>query len=315
MDVNSGMFQTNEQTTESAMSPANRQDSSLFFQWLPTEIRLEIYSQLFRSTRLSFGERHTRSAEKRVLACLRPALNSLSLLRVCHRVTDEIGDSWLGQVLFCFKDPEIMLDKLTTLDSQILSKLRHMRYSGGRLDVKLRARNGYPVGHGYHLVHILKFLPGLCLDRLTVFGHTIRESKCRELDDLIEHSNGWKELHYLSQSFAIIGFPQLYRGLYSRMQEEFLCVPQPWTWNHALVKRDGPTASVRMYRSTHAAGYGSTVRKPATCQPFVDQVAEPDKTHWVEEDIALMAPGEKEKQLLVVARRGKGVDYIEKPGS
>lgn len=317
MDVDSGNFHANEQTTEPAMAPPNRQDSSLFFQQLPTEIRLKIYSQLFRSTRLSFAERHGHAVRKkrRLLACLRPAPNSLSLLRVCRRVTDEIGDSWLGQVLFIFRDPEIMLDKLTSLDSQNLSKLRHMRYSEERLDGVLRARNGNPLGHGYHLAHILKLLPGLCLDRLTVFGEARKEIRYRELDDLIKHSNGWKELCFLSHDSAMLGYPKLGKGRYGQVPEEFLRAPQPSTWRQALSHRDGPTASVRIYRASDAAGHGSRVPKPATCQLFVDQVAEPYKKYGVEEDAALMAPGEKQKELLVVARRGKGVDYVEKPGS
>lgn len=309
-------LRTTKQLSQPAMPPPNRQDSSLFFQWLPTEIRLEIYSQLFRSTRLSFGEEHACVAGKPVLACLRPAPNSLSLLRVCRQVTDEIGDSWLGQVLFNFKDPEIMLDKLTALDSQILSKLRHMRYSERRLAAVLRARNGNPLGYGYRLTQILKLLPGLCLDTLTVFGHIFERSRYCELDDLINHSNGWKELCYLSHDSAMLGFPNFKSSLlfYSLLDLPERA-PQPSTWTQALTNRDGPTASVSIYRSSHAAGYGSRVSSPATCQSFVDQVAEPGKGYGLEYDAALMGHGEREKELLVVARRGEGVDYTEKPGS
>lgn len=122
--------QTNKQTTQlPAMSVQDPQDSSLFFQNLPTEIRLEIYSYLFYSTRLSFGKRSTYVPDRLSAIRLRPAPNGLSLLRVCRRVSNEIGDSWLGQVLFSFEDPVTMLDKLADLDLQTRGKLRHIRYS------------------------------------------------------------------------------------------------------------------------------------------------------------------------------------------
>lgn len=203
-----------------------------------------------------------------------------------------------------------MLDKLTALDSQILSKLRHMRYSERRLAVELRARNGNPVGFAYRLAHILKLLPGLCLDTLTVFGHMLERSRYSELDELINHSNGWKELCYVSHDSAMLGFTNSDSWLHLQQR-----APQPSTWTQALTNRDGPTASVSIYRSSHAAGYGSRVSSPATFQSFVDQVAEPGKGYGFKYDAALMGPGEREKELLVVVRRGEGVDYTEKPGS
>lgn len=299
------------------MSTRDPEDSSLFFQKLPSELRLEIYSHLFCSTRLSFGKRPTLAAGKLRNIRLRPAPNSLSVLRACRRVNDEIGDSWLGQVLFSFEDPVTMLDKLADLDRETLGKLRHMRYSCEHqleLNTDIEADVGYE-SRRYELPEFLKLLRGLRLDRLTVVGQSVAQFRYLQLNDLINHSDGWKELYFLSNDSVILGF-----GKHDKMCGKWECDfaygvrgPQPSTWIQALAARDGPSASVTIYRSTDAALSGSMISKPATCQVFAGQFAEPGKEseYWIESDTALVAPGEKEKEILVVARRGKGVDYTE----
>lgn len=299
------------------MSTRDPQDSSLFFQKLPTELRLEIYSHLFCSTRLSFGKRPTLATGKLRNIRLRPAPNSLSVLRASRRVNDEIGDSWLGQVLFSFEDPETMLDKLADLDRQTLGKLRHLRYSCEHsLELTTGVmENGEYLGWSYQLPDILKLLPGLRLDRLTVVGQSLAQCRYLRLDSLIKHSDGWKELYFLSNNSVMLGFGKFDKmfGKYPWNAAQGLRAPQPSTWIEALATRDGPTASVTIYRSTDAALRGSMISKPATCQAFADQVAEPGKEsqYGVESDSALMAPGERGKEILVVARRGKGADYTE----
>lgn len=295
------------------MSTQDPQDSSLFFQKLPPEIRLLVYSQIFSSTRLSFGKRTTLAAGQLSNIRLRPAPNSLSALRVCRRVNDEIGDSWLGQVLFSFDDPETMLDKLADLDQQTLGKLRHMRYSCNHiLELKSHVlEDGEYLQWAYQLPAILKLLRGLRLDRLTVVGESMAQMRYHLLDALVNHSDGWKELYYLSNNSVMLGFGK-HDKLFGKYEwDGDLRAPQPSTWIQGLAARDGPTASVTIYRSTDEALSGSMISKSATCQAFADQVAEPGKEYGVESDTALMAPGEKGKEILVVARRGKGVDYTE----
>lgn len=308
-------FHADKQTTQpTTMERPNPQASSLFFQKLPTEMRLNVYSHLFFSTRLSLGRRQVHFRDKLSHVRIRTAPNSLSLLRVCRRVSYEIGDSWLGQVLFSFEDPETMLDKLADLKPRTLGRLRHMRYSGERkLMLPLRADDGNHKMCTYGLCEILKLLPGLCLDRLTVLSEPMAQRKNRRLNSMIEHSNGWKELCYLSNNSAILGFGGSDKvfGMYEWYGE--LRAPQPSTWSQALIGRDGPTASVSVYRSSDATASGSMISKPATCRAFADQVAElgEEDQYGVEPDTALMMPGEKEKEILIVARRGKGVDYTE----
>ena len=278
---------------------------------------MDIYFHIFCSTRLSFGKRPTYATGKLGNIRLRPAPNSLSVLRVCRRVNNEIGDSWLGQVLFSFDDPETMLDKLADLDRQTLGKLRHMRYSCEHpLELKTNViQDGEYEYQGwrYQLPQILKLLPGLRLDMLTVAGESIAQSRYLNLDALINHSDGWKELYYLSNNSVMLGFGKSDKLFGKYEWKRGWRAQQPSTWTQALAARDGPTASVTIYRSTNASSSSSMISKPATRQAFADQVAEPRKEsqYGVESDTALMTPGEKEKEILVVARRGKGVDYTE----
>lgn len=297
------------------MSTQDPQDSSLFFQKLPPEIRLEIYSHVFYSTRLSFGCLWHTSLDSHRNFRLRPAPNSLSALRVCRRFNDEIGDSWLGQVLFSFSDSETMLDKLADLDRQTMGKLRHLRYMcEHQLELETQIiEDGEYQERNFHLPEVLKLLHGLHLDRLTVVGPSIAQVGYTILDTLINHSDGWKELYHISHNSMMLGF-----GKFDKMRGDFewigdLRAPQPSTWIQALAARDGPTASVTIYRSTDAALSGTMIPKPSTCQAFADQYAEPGKEsqYGIESDTALMTPGEKGKEILVVAKRGKGVDYTE----
>lgn len=300
------------------MPPQYPQDSSLFFQKLPPELRLDIYSYVFCSTRLSFGRRSCLKNDKRSDVRLRPAPNSLSALRVCRRFNDEIGDSWLGQVLFNFESsPVKMLDKLADLDRHTLGKVRHMRISFEQR-LSLRTQELFEEGYGYkvwcfRLVHILKLLSGLKLDTLTVLGPSVAQWRYDELDALINHSDGWKELYYLSNNSVMLGF-----GKYDKLFGWIECdtdgrTQQPSTWTQALAARDGPTASVTIHRSRDAALSGSIISDPSSRQAFADQVAESgnESKYGLEQDSALMTPGEKEKEILVVARRGKGIDYTE----
>jgi hypothetical protein len=149
-----------------AQANMNLQSQSLLFQ-LPQEIRDHIYYQLFVSTRFSFG-RHERGGAVPGFT-VKPAPNGLALLRACRRAQLEIGDSWLRHVLFCFEDPKSMLDKLSPLPTRTLSMLRRMRTSGDRLMLTL-PDDPDDTKVLYRLVAVLKLLPGLRLDQLTVLG-------------------------------------------------------------------------------------------------------------------------------------------------
>lgn len=207
-----------------------------------------------------------------------------------------------------------MLDKLSDLSPQVLGKLRHMRYSCEHpLSLQFFADDRQYRKYGYRLPEVLKLLRGLHLDSLTVVGRSRARDRYRELDALINHSDGWKELYYLSNDSVMLGFGKFGILAGNTTRDRDLRAPQPSTWSQALVARDGPTASVTIYRSMDEAVRGSMISKPSTCQAFADQVAEPGQEfqYGVQSDASLMVPGEKEKEILVVARRGTGVDYKE----
>jgi hypothetical protein len=133
--------------TESPSTLPNQQTQSKIMQ-LPQEIRDEIYAHLFGSIR---GIRSHRVGSA-------GSGTALAVLRTCRRMRDEIGASWLSQVVFHFEGLDAMLDKLARLP----------------------------------IAQILKLLPGLKLDRLTVLGAKEPEICYETLNMLVRHSDGWK---------------------------------------------------------------------------------------------------------------------------
>ena len=95
---------------------------------LPRELRDQIYTHLFTSTRIAFGRRATSriSAKKTI-----PAPNLLAILYTCRQINSETRLLWLRQVLFSFEEPEYLLDRLSSLPSAIISQIRKIR-TGGR---------------------------------------------------------------------------------------------------------------------------------------------------------------------------------------
>lgn len=271
---------------------------------LPQEIKDEIYGYLFHSTRFCFGERAVGLIDldtRRVVSRNRGI--SLALLRACQRTHAEVGSTWLGQALFHFEDPKALLDKLSVVDDAIRSQIRYVRVSGDTCDVEWGYDDCY-----YRTAQVLKLLPSLRLERLTVLGPKFHRACYESLDSLIKYSDGWKELHYLSHSSEMLGF----RAFFDT--ERHTRLPQPKSWQQELDERDGPEARsvVRVYRS-NSPTRGSVL--DATRRTLFQQQMEADQ--WADayskrEDISLMAPGEREKELLVVVRRGAGVDYAEK---
>ena len=191
-------------TIQQPVRAAYAQRESLFFQLLPRELRDKIYSHLFFSTRLAYGHRPTARVTDRIR--IKSAPHALAFLRSCRRAKGEVGDTWLGQILFSFEEPEIMLDKLTALAPGTLSKIRHLRVRANTLELS------YPGDDHevfYRLVSALRLLPGLRLDKLTVLGCNSAQVNHDTLNGLIKESNGWKELHYISSSSEILGFERL----------------------------------------------------------------------------------------------------------
>lgn len=238
---------------------------------------------------------------------LRPAPNSLTFLRVCRRVNGEIGDSWMDQVLFSFRDTKLMLEKLGTLRPSTLAKLRHMRITGR--EPILEVERNYQTTHHFGWAEMFKLLPGLCLDRLTVLGDHPPSSSVNLaiVDELVRHSDGWKELYFVSHDSTILEFHT--QPVYW-WRPEAHSAPRLANIDSALVTRDGPTASVSIYRSIHEAENGRMITEPATRETISCFPTWPIEEA---ERIAAMDPLEMKKEVLVVARRGRGVGCAVKP--
>jgi hypothetical protein len=241
---------------------------------------------------------------------MEPAPNALAILRTCRQINQEAEPLWLSQVLFSFENPEDLLDKLSALAPTTLSQIRHVR-TGGR-PVMLQ-----PIGDDddvyYRLVWVLKLLPGLQLDKLTVLGLSLGEIAYDTLEGLVKHGTGWRELHFITPNSAMLGFGR--KDMF--MADPYWRRPQPSTWNEILFQRDGVNsgASVAVYRSTQSDVPGA-VTNPHTRQIFEQKVSSLEnlENFGVMEDEELLAETEKGKELLVIVKRGRSANIVERDG-
>ncbi|KAL2760503.1 hypothetical protein ACRALDRAFT_1059708 [Sodiomyces alcalophilus JCM 7366] len=293
---------------------AEPQGESMFFQVLPQELRNKIYSHVFFSTRLAYGDRALGRID---CVRIRPAPNALALLKTCRRAKMEIGNTWISQVLFSFEDPETMLDKLTALPTPTLTTIRHVRVLGDPLMLSFEDDDVY-----YRLASTLRLLPGLRLDILTVLGTRMMDVSYDTLDGLIRESCGWRELRYISHRSDVLGFakPDLPDFFGDEVEtHRYWRKPQPAHWQNVLEDRDGAPSkpSVTIYRSTVSDHPGSVLNSSRRTR--FEQKAPQDRgareAFGLTEDAELMADGEITKELMVVVKRGSGVDYEEKKDS
>jgi hypothetical protein len=211
---------------------------------LPRELRNEIYRELFSSTRLGFGAYYTQEDGWRVL---HPRPYSLALLRSCHQIHDEIGLSWLSQVLFSFECPKAMMDKLWPLPSDKLGRIRFLRVreSEVRATHKTTGLCLCP-----ELIWLLNNLQTLRLESLTVLDDRLAGAGFWTVSDLIGAGSEWKELRYISSYFNLLQpRPRLLAGMVQTPQ-----MPQPSVWREIVADRDGSESgsSVTIYRANTA---------------------------------------------------------------
>lgn len=297
-------------TKKKGKAKAKTQNQQIFPQTLspllqlPGELRNQIYNCLFASTRLTFGERNTGPITRKIM---RPAINSLAILRVCRQINQEARSLWLGEILFSFEVVKNLLDKFSTLPSSTLSQIRNVRTGGHPLMLQ-------PIGGDddvfYKLAWALKLLPGMNLDNLTVLGSSGGAIAYDALGGLIKHGNGWRELHFITANSEMLGFAKVRTFMAGPCWRK----PQPSTWNDILLRRDGANsgASVTIYRSTQSHSPG-TVIDPRTRQIFEQKVPSPKdlEIFGVAEDKQLLAEDEIGKELLVVVKRGHGANIRE----
>ncbi|KAK0741953.1 hypothetical protein B0T21DRAFT_408810 [Apiosordaria backusii] len=293
----------------------NAQSSSLLF-CIPFELRDEIYSHLFTSTRLTFGSRVAN--DNKTIITLHPPPHALALLRACRRINAEIDKSWLSQVLFKFEDPKTMLDKLAGLSFEDLSLIRYVTVRGDSMLLTY-----LPKRHVHHrLVSVLKLLPGLQLHQLTVFGGHGDKFQYRTLDELVRYGSGWRELRFISHSSGMLGYA--YYCFDEALRQRYQRRPQPEYWQSVVDERDGVQScpSVVVYRATRPGHRGDVLRAQTR-----EQIQQSDTIvshtgasyasdeYGTAEDPVLVGEGERSKEVMVVVRRGRhGVDYQEKDG-
>ncbi|KAF1961541.1 hypothetical protein CC80DRAFT_589880 [Byssothecium circinans] len=225
---------------------------------LPRELRDQVYRYLFDSTRLKFGERHDYFS---VLQYLVPQPNSLAILRTCHQIHAEARDIWIKRVLFDFEHGVAMMDKLSSLPPDTLSKIRHVRVTGDVVllnitDTWRMAQNAGDVVfrrnwlYGFRLVAFLRLLPTLQLDTLTVLLESCDNGRSYTINSMIHGSNGWKTLHVISGGSLPLGNWSKNDNWMDRKGNGKLT----WggEWRRQLAKRDGSEANgtVSLYRST-----------------------------------------------------------------
>ncbi|KAF4978265.1 hypothetical protein FZEAL_5322 [Fusarium zealandicum] len=292
---------------------ANSKGESTALYRLPRELRAMIYSCLFHSTRMTWGSKLAGHLDP-VKAV--PARNALAILGTCRQAKAEIGDSWVGQILFSFEDPQAMLDKLTDLPTGMLPKVRHLHVSGDSLLLKSTEGSTF-----YFLVSLLKLLPGLQLETLTVMSPSAAQGSNETLNCLIRESCGWKKLRYVSHSskllgFGEIGWPHL---IEEHGRQKYRHSPQPSLWQRFMDERDGSSTRplVIIYRSTMADSPGSinNANTRVRFEQKVPQDREAQEAFGLSQDPELVSDGEITKERLIIVRSGVGVDYEEKEGS
>lgn len=215
----------------------------------PLDIRTEIYAEVFRSTRIVSGDPRLDHVG------LESTPNGLALLRVCRQISRETGNSWIGQVLFCFETCPAMLDSLSSASLHIRSLVRRVRVAA---DPWVIVAN-HDRFIAYRVCQALKMLPGLKLDRLTVLA-SHENGECRyALDLLAKYSDGWRELCFLTHNGEFLKPEETNEKKPGETPEETpeeqdsqepTTVPQPETWQEQLETRDYPASgtSVTVHR-------------------------------------------------------------------
>ncbi|KAF2395564.1 hypothetical protein EJ06DRAFT_560571 [Trichodelitschia bisporula] len=209
---------------------------------LPGELRNKVYDAHFGSITIGIcldgGPRHGLDAHGYQKWDETPYLNSslytlfarqnrncLALLRTSKQIYQETKDYWAGRVLFDIPLTEDFLDFMHARPQELVRQIRHVRTAG--FDTKLWwEREGapdWPSGSSiaekirYHPAYLLKFLPPMTLDTLTV----VDEGHFERLADWLVSPDTWKELRFYNRTI------QPWLKFWLRWLEEDLNVVHP----------------------------------------------------------------------------------------
>lgn len=240
----------------------------------------------------------------------KPVSDNLAILRSCRLVKEEIGDSWINQLLWIFQTTVGMLDTLITFPPEILSKLRHMHVFGDTVEIcEDHQHRVY-----YRLASLFRFFPGLRLDTLTVLSLRSSRANHETLDSLVSEGCGWKQLRYISNDSEMLTFTRKpYPRNASQEEKKLQGKSQPAHWQSVLEDRDGALSrpSVAIYRSTVSDCPGSILNARNRVRFDQRRITEDYelKVFRKKENAKLMADGERGKEVMVVVNRGEGVNY------
>ncbi|CAK7236871.1 hypothetical protein SEUCBS140593_009766 [Sporothrix eucalyptigena] len=203
---------------------------------------------------------HGQTSGGRIITQIKPARHSMALFLVCRQITRELvsDNAWIGQVLFNFEDAATMLDILGGVFSSPAQRslIREVRVREGGLFVHQRLSQATPVENNSSssstssatastpqqfrqrfllLGGLMRLLPGLCLDRLTILPalpcRVHKSTGCHNqpsvdmynmsvtsnppppvslaapheiLAELLHAGSGWKELCYVHHDTAML---------------------------------------------------------------------------------------------------------------
>lgn len=236
--------------------------------------------------------------------------NALALLRTCRRVHSEVGNSWVGKVLYKFGSSRGMLNKLANVSAETISLIRYMFVAGDCLRVPFEEDEVF-----YRLYEALGLLPGLKLDRLTVWACPPFCVAYQTVTKLINSGSGWKELHFTSPCSDFLSYEIDDEEEEDFDHDDYRRKPQPSDWQKQLYDRDGSLSSpsVAIYRAK-TADVNVDMLDPDQRAPF-EQRLKPGQT--VEEFAkefydSLRTDDELLTKALVVVKRGHGVEYKQR---
>ncbi|KAI0012058.1 hypothetical protein F4779DRAFT_570308 [Xylariaceae sp. FL0662B] len=294
-----------------------------FFQ-IPQELRNKIYSHLFSSTKLVSAKA---PYPESFLVCndiVPSSPDPLAILRTCRQAYYEIGDTWLQGVLLIFANLETMFDKLTALRADALSRIRHLCVVDSMIYL-MRADDSYET---CSLSSLLRFLPGLRLDRLTVIPGPDEWHDFCAVEKLISGTDCWKELNWIDRSIRELGprpgdgsgYAQQLSAQYTLTAQDAVA-PQPFVdeFHADIYRRNQQIAKANMFRQFCPAPSNNPPRMElgSNNPPRMDLGPVLSKLQDIEgvdmtDSTTLIAPGTWLDEVIVVVREGTSIDYDDK---
>ncbi|ODH12899.1 hypothetical protein ACO22_07805 [Paracoccidioides brasiliensis] len=169
----------------------------------------------------------------------------------------------------------------------------------------------------YEVPMILKLLPRLRLDTLTIIADAEPEFAYFTLEMFLSEGHGWKTLRFITPMSSIFSFDPLPPPHALSDEVWFQRKSQPMAWHESLLLRDGldSGASVVIYRST-CPGVPGSVLDPSRRERFGQTAPcpEPLEKFGTTENEGLLADNERLRETLTIVKRGRSADISDVGG-